>query len=56
MPDDIAEAAAYLASDAAGFVTGTHILVDGGLLVGTQASWNPEMPGMLDAILPEHLR
>ncbi|WP_159647832.1 SDR family NAD(P)-dependent oxidoreductase [Sphingorhabdus sp. 109] len=56
VPDDIAEAAAYLASDAAGFVTGTHILVDGGMLVGTEGSWNPEKPGMLDAILPEHLR
>ena len=56
VPDDIAEAAAYLASDAAGFVTGTHLLVDGGMLVGTQGSWDPEIPGMLDAILPEHLR
>ena len=56
IPEDIAEAAAYLASDAAGFVTGTHLLVDGGMLVGTQGSWNPEIPGMLDAILPEHLR
>ncbi|MEJ6593837.1 SDR family oxidoreductase [Parasphingorhabdus sp.] len=56
VPNDIAEAAAYLASDAAGFVTGTHLLVDGGMLVGTEGSWNPEIPGMLDAILPEHLR
>ena len=56
VPDDIAEAAAYLASEAAGFVTGTHILVDGGMLVGTPGSWNPEIPGMLDAIVPEHLR
>jgi NAD(P)-dependent dehydrogenase (short-subunit alcohol dehydrogenase family) len=56
VPNDIAEAAAYLASDAAGFVTGTHLLVDGGLLVGTRGSWDPETPGMLDAILPEHLR
>lgn len=56
VPSDIAEAAAYLASDAAGFVTGTHLLVDGGMLVGTEGSWNPEIPGMLDAILPEHLR
>lgn len=56
VPNDIAEAAAYLASDAAGFVTGTHLLVDGGMLVGTQASWDPEIPGMLDAIVPEHLR
>ncbi len=56
IPGDIAEAAAYLASDAAGFVTGTHLLVDGGMLVGTPGSWNPEIPGILDAILPEHLR
>ncbi|MEW4468157.1 SDR family NAD(P)-dependent oxidoreductase [Parasphingorhabdus sp. JC815] len=56
VPDDIAETVAYLASDATGFVTGTHILVDGGLLVGTPASWNPEAPGLLDAIVPEHLR
>ena len=56
VPSDIAEAVAYFASDAAGFVTGTHLLVDGGLLVGTQGSWDPETPGMLDAILPEHLR
>tara|TARA_R110001606_G_scaffold22731_2_gene77474 strand:+ start:5355 stop:6191 length:837 start_codon:yes stop_codon:yes gene_type:complete len=56
VPNDIADAAAYLASDAAGFVTGTHLLVDGGMLVGTEGSWNPEIPGMLDMILPEHLR
>jgi len=33
-PEDIAGAVAYLASDDAAFVTGTHILVDGGLLIG----------------------
>lgn len=51
-----AGAVAYFASDAAGFVTGTHLLVDGGLLVGTQASWDPEVPGMLDALLPEPMK
>jgi len=56
VPNDIAETVAYFASDAAGFVTGTHLLVDGGLLVGTQGSWDPEAPGILDAILPEHLK
>jgi NAD(P)-dependent dehydrogenase (short-subunit alcohol dehydrogenase family) len=43
-PEDIAEAVLYLASDAAGFVTGTHIVVDGGMTVGTRASWDPDAP------------
>ena len=34
-PDDIANAYVWLASDAAAFVTGTVISVDGGLVVGT---------------------
>ncbi|MEO1219718.1 MAG: SDR family NAD(P)-dependent oxidoreductase, partial [Pseudomonadota bacterium] len=33
-PLDIAEAVAYLASDAAGFVTGTSLIVDGGITLG----------------------
>jgi NAD(P)-dependent dehydrogenase (short-subunit alcohol dehydrogenase family) len=33
-PDDIAQAALYLASDAASFVTGTVLVVDGGGLAG----------------------
>lgn len=41
-PEDIAEAVLYLASDAAGFVTGTHLVVDGGITVGTRASWDPQ--------------
>jgi len=53
-PADIAEAVAYLCSDAASYVTGTDILVDGGLLVGPPHSWNPEIPGMMDSILPEN--
>jgi NAD(P)-dependent dehydrogenase (short-subunit alcohol dehydrogenase family) len=35
---DIAEAAAYLASDGAGFVTGHALVVDGGLTLGPPAS------------------
>jgi 3-oxoacyl-[acyl-carrier protein] reductase len=34
-PEDIANAYVWLASDAAAFVTGTVISVDGGLVVGT---------------------
>jgi NAD(P)-dependent dehydrogenase (short-subunit alcohol dehydrogenase family) len=42
--EDIAEAVLYLASDAASFVTGTHLVVDGGMTVGTRASWDPNAP------------
>lgn len=49
-PEDIAAAVAYLASDDAAFVTGTHILVDGGLTIGTRASWDPQSPSLLDAL------
>ncbi len=41
MPDDIAQAALYLASDAAAFVSGTHIVVDGGITVGGRHAWDP---------------
>ena len=50
-PEDIAEAVLYLASDAAGFVTGTHLVVDGGITVGTRASWDPSQPsGIVQAL------
>ncbi len=50
MPDDIANAVAFLASDAAGFVTGTSLIVDGGITVGPRHSWDPEAPGLFDAL------
>ncbi len=34
-PDDIAEAYVFLASDQAGFIHGTVLSVDGGLVIGT---------------------
>ena len=40
LPDDIAQAALYLASDAAAFVSGTHLVVDGGITVGGRHSWD----------------
>jgi NAD(P)-dependent dehydrogenase (short-subunit alcohol dehydrogenase family) len=59
LPRDIAEAALFLASDAAGFITGTHITVDGGLTIGPRHSWDPNAAGpMSDALglSPEQLR
>lgn len=41
MPDDIAKAALYLASDDSAFVSGTHIVVDGGITVGGRHAWDP---------------
>jgi NAD(P)-dependent dehydrogenase (short-subunit alcohol dehydrogenase family) len=49
-PLDIAEAVAYLASDAASFVTGSSLLVDGGLTLGPRHSWDPEEQGTLAAL------
>lgn len=49
-PEDIAAAVAYLASDDAAFVTGTHILVDGGMTIGTRASWDPQSPSLFTAL------
>lgn len=37
---DIAEMAAFLASDQAGFITGGEFLVDGGMTVGPRHSWD----------------
>jgi NAD(P)-dependent dehydrogenase (short-subunit alcohol dehydrogenase family) len=41
-PNDIAQAALWLASDAAEWVTGHALVVDGGVMTGT--SWNTESP------------
>lgn len=49
-PEDIAAAVAYLASEDAAFVTGTHILVDGGMTIGTRASWDPQSPSLFSAL------
>jgi len=49
-PIDIAQAVAYLASDAASFVTGSSIVVDGGLTIGPRHSWDPEAESALGAL------
>jgi NAD(P)-dependent dehydrogenase (short-subunit alcohol dehydrogenase family) len=49
-PEDIAAAVAFLASADASFITGTSLLVDGGLSVGPRQSWDPAMPGMFEML------
>jgi NAD(P)-dependent dehydrogenase (short-subunit alcohol dehydrogenase family) len=44
LPEDIARAALYLASDDSEFVTGVHIVVDGGITVGGRSSWDKNAP------------
>ena len=41
MPDDIANAALWLASDDAGFVSGHTLVVDGGLTTGSRENVAP---------------
>jgi NAD(P)-dependent dehydrogenase (short-subunit alcohol dehydrogenase family) len=41
LPGDIAAAALYLASDESQFVTGTHLIVDGGITIGSRHAWDP---------------
>ena len=50
MPDDIANAVAFLASEDASFMTGASLIVDGGITVGPRHAWDPEAPGMFDAL------
>jgi NAD(P)-dependent dehydrogenase (short-subunit alcohol dehydrogenase family) len=44
-PEDIASAAVFFASDEAAFVTGVHMLVDGGMFTGPRQAWDRELQG-----------
>lgn len=51
VPDDIAQMALFLGSDASAFVTGGHFVVDGGITIGSRHSWDPTAPSPLLAAL-----
>ncbi len=44
LPGDIAEAAIFLMSEAASFITGQTITIDGGLTLGPRHGWDPDVP------------
>jgi NAD(P)-dependent dehydrogenase (short-subunit alcohol dehydrogenase family) len=48
--DDIAQGVLFLASEAASFVTGTSLLIDGGLTVGPRHSWDPNTPDIFEML------
>ena len=50
-PADIAAMVAFLASDDASFITGTHFIVDGGITIGPRHAWDRSAPSpVLDAL------
>jgi NAD(P)-dependent dehydrogenase (short-subunit alcohol dehydrogenase family) len=51
VPDDIAQMALFLGSDASAFVTGGHFVVDGGITIGSRHAWDPTAPSPLLAAL-----
>ncbi len=50
-PDHIAQACLYLASAESAFVTGTHLVVDGGLTIGPRSSWDPNTPSPIFGLI-----
>ncbi len=55
-PGHIADACVFLVSDEAAFVTGTHLLVDGGLTIGPRNAWDPEAPSPIRDVVAAAVR
>lgn len=49
-PDDIANTVLFLAGPESRFMTGTHLLVDGGLLTGPRHAWDENAPSMFSSL------
>jgi len=50
-PNDVAAMVLFLAGEEASFITGSHMLIDGGMTIGNRASWDPNAPKPLDSLL-----
>ena len=50
-PTHVAEAVLYFAANSGAFVTGTHIVVDGGITIGPRSAWDPNMPSPIYNVL-----
>ena len=48
--NDIGEAVLFLCSEAASFVNGTSLIVDGGLTIGPRHSWDPAVPDLFEVL------
>ena len=55
-PGHIADACVFLASEEAAFVTGTHLVVDGGLTIGPRNAWDPETPSPIREVIASAAR
>lgn len=51
LPEDVADAVVFLASEDARFVTGAQLLIDGGLLTGPRHSWDPAEGGIFGKLM-----
>ena len=51
LPEHIARACLYLACAESEFVTGTHLVVDGGMTIGPRSSWDPDAPSAIRDVL-----
>lgn len=55
-PRHIADACVYLASDEAAFVTGTHLVVDGGITIGPRHAWDPRTESPIRRVVAQALK
>lgn len=55
-PAEIAKVCLFLASEESAFITGEHIVVDGGLTIGPRHSWDPATPSPIRSLIESVLK